>query len=205
MASTEEPTKIAPTTEAPPPPSAAAAGAVAAATSNYFLAIDFVLRFLLFASALVAVVVMVTSEQTEMVPVPIPPFLAPMTAKFKHSPAFIYFIAAFSVAGLYSIITTLCSLYAILKPRCSTKILSHFVIFDVLLLGIVASATGAAGAVAYIGLKGNSHVRWQKVCGTYGDFCRHIGGSVAVALFGSVVLVLLVLLSVYSLSKKIPK
>lgn len=74
-----------------------------------------------------------------------------------------------------------------------------------LLLGIVASAIGAAAGVAYIGLKGNSHVGWQKICNVYGDFCRHIGGSVAVALFGSVVLVLLILLSVYSLSKKIPK
>lgn len=74
-----------------------------------------------------------------------------------------------------------------------------------LLLGIVASATGAAAGVAYIGLKGNKHVQWNKICNLYGDFCKHIGASVAVSLFGSVVLVLLVVLSVHSLSKKIPK
>lgn len=69
----------------------------------------------------------------------------------------------------------------------------------------MAAATGAAGGVAYIGLKGNSHVGWKKVCNVYDEFCRHLGASIAVSLFGSIVLVLLVLLSVYSLSKKIPK
>ncbi|KAK6122950.1 hypothetical protein DH2020_043310 [Rehmannia glutinosa] len=163
---------------------------------DYFALAEVVLRFLLFASALVAVVVMVTSKQTKN---PLP------AAKFNHSPAFIYFVAALSVAGLYSIITTLLSFYALLKPGCCPKVLSHFVIFDVLLLGIVAAATGTAGAVAYIGLKGNSHVGWRKICNVYDDFCKHVGASVFVSLFASIVLAFLVLLSVYALSKKIPK
>lgn len=175
-------------------------------SANYFALADVVLRFLLSVSALVAVVVMVTSKQTEKVPIlPFPPFVAAVPAKFNHSPAFIYFVAALSVAGLYSIITTLLSFYALLKPGCCPTVLSHFVIFDVLLLGIVAAATGAAGGVAYIGLKGNSHVGWKKVCDVYDEFCTHIGASIVVSLFGSIVLVLLILLSVYSLSKKIPK
>lgn len=69
----------------------------------------------------------------------------------------------------------------------------------------MASATGAAGSVTYVGLKGNTHVRWGKVCTLYGKFCRYVGASIGVSLFASVMLVLLVLLSVYSLSKKIPK
>lgn len=74
-----------------------------------------------------------------------------------------------------------------------------------LLLGIVASATGAAGSVTYIGLKGNTYVGWREICTLYGKFCRYLGASIGVSLFASVMLVLLVLLSVYSLSKKIPK
>lgn len=74
-----------------------------------------------------------------------------------------------------------------------------------LMLGIVASATGAAGGVAYIGLKGNSHVGWTKVCNMYGKLCRHLGASLAVSLFASIVLVMLIILSIHSLSKKIPK
>lgn len=74
-----------------------------------------------------------------------------------------------------------------------------------LLLGIVAAATGTAGGVAYIGLKGNSHVRWNKICNTYDTFCQHAAASILLSLFASILLVLLILLSVYSLSKKIPK
>ncbi|KAK4405651.1 CASP-like protein 1D1 [Sesamum angolense] len=176
-----------------------------AASSRSFAAADVVLRFLLFASGVVAVVVMVTSKQTELIPIPIPPFLIPRPAKFNQSPAFIYFVAALSVAGLYGAITTLISLFALCKPASYPRLLSHFVIFDVLLFGIVAAATGTAGGVGYIGLKGNSHVQWRKICDIYGEFCRHIGASIAVSLFGSVVLALLVLLSIYSLSKRIPK
>lgn len=188
-----------------PPPETKAVATESTTPINYFPIIDVVLRVLLFASAVVSVVVTVTSKQTELVAIPFPPFRAPVPAKFNHSPALIYFVAALCVAGLYSIISTLLSVYALLKPDWSTRLLSHLVIFDVLLLGILASATGAAGAVAYVGLKGNSHVGWQKVCHTYDVFCKHIASSLAFSLFGSVVLALLVLLSIYSLSKKIPK
>ena len=45
-----------------------------------------------------------------------------------------YFVAALSVAGLYGIISTLLSVYALLKPDWSTRLLSHLVIFDVVSL-----------------------------------------------------------------------
>lgn len=197
------PAKPTPAPEEPPPETKAAA--TEPTPVKYFPIIDVVLRVLLFASAVVVVVVTVTSKQTELVPIPFSPVRALLPAKFNHSPALIYLVAALSVAGLYSIISTLLSVYALLKPDCSTKLLSHLVIFDVLLLGIVASATGAAGGVAYVGYKGNKHVGWQKVCNTYDVFCKHLASSIAISLFASVVLVLLVLLSIYSLSKKIPK
>lgn len=68
--------------------------------------------------------------------------------------------------------------------------------------GVMASATGNAGSVAYIGLKGNSHVNWNKICNMYGKFCRHVGSSTAVSLVASIVLVLLVVLSSYSLYRR---
>lgn len=190
--------------EAPPPETKGLLGDAAAA-ADYFPVANVVLRFLLFASAVVAVAVMGSSKQSKLVAIPFPPFLAPLTAKFTDSSAFIYFVAALSVTGLYAIITTLLSIYALWKPTSSTKLLAHFVIFDVLLLGAVAAATGSAGAVAYVGLKGYSKAGWMKSCDTYGSFCRHIAGSVAVSLFGSLLLVFLIILSLRSISKKIPK
>lgn len=59
---------------------------------DYYKVAEAALRVLLLASLVAAVVVMVTSKQTELIPVKVdpfhPPFLAPLTAKFTHSPAF---------------------------------------------------------------------------------------------------------------------
>ncbi|KAF5736935.1 CASP-like protein 1D1 [Tripterygium wilfordii] len=183
----------------PPPPPPATTGA------NLFT-VDVALRVLLFAAALVSVVVMSTAKQTELASVPgVPGVTVSLTAKFKHSPAFIYFVAALSVVGFYSIITSLASISVILKPNYQTLFSLLFVLGDVVALGLVASATGTAGGVAYIGLKGNSHVGWTKVCNVYDKFCRHIGSAVAVSLFGAVVLVALIFLSIFSIHRKIGK
>ncbi|XWS53670.1 hypothetical protein CRYUN_Cryun10bG0020500 [Craigia yunnanensis] len=166
--------------------------------------VDVALRVLLLGAAVSSVVVMVTSKQTELVPVPgLPTVRVPAPAKFNHSPAFIYFIAALSVTGLYSIFTILASVSLVLKPTYSKTFLLVFAFLDVVFVGIVASATGAAGGVAYIGLKGNSHVGWTKICGVYDKFCRHIGSSVALALFAAILLVLLSMMSTFTLYKKI--
>lgn len=70
------------------------------------------------------------------------------------------------------------------------------------MLGVMASATGTGGAVAYVGLRGNSHVQWNKICGTFDRFCRYIGSAVAVSLAASVLLVALIVLSSYSLYRR---
>ncbi|KAK7303153.1 hypothetical protein RJT34_14054 [Clitoria ternatea] len=169
---------------------------------DYFK-VDVILRFLLLVASVVAIAVIVSSDQTELVP--FLGVLVPQPAKFKYSPAFVYFVAAFSISGLYALISALASISVIQKPEFKLKFLLHFVFWDALILGITASATGAAGSVAYIGLKGNSHVRWIKVCNVYDKFCRHLAGSIAVALFGSIVAVLLIWLSAYTIHSRVPK
>lgn len=200
MGSTDKPADLETTKEVPPPPKGEAYGSTPPPPKrDYFFVVDVVLRFLVFAAALTSVLVIVISKQT----VHLGPRIT--VAKFNHSPAFIYFVAALSVAGLYAIITTLASLSVIWKPILSTKFLLHFVFLDVLILGLVASATGTAGGVAYIGYKGNKHTQWLKVCSTFDKFCQHVVGALATSLFAAVLLVLLVWLSTFTLHRKIPK
>ncbi|URE04720.1 Double-stranded RNA binding motif [Musa troglodytarum] len=161
--------------------------------------VDFGLRLLLLASAVSALVVLVTSKQTESIPTSLPPPFPPFIsrdAKFQHSPAFIYLLVALSVTCFYSIITVAASFSAITSPSPSPRMLFHLVLSDAVMAGVTASATGSAGSVAYLGLKGNSHVNWNKVCNVYDKFCRHVGSSAAVSLAASVLLVSLVMLSV---------
>ncbi|KAF8017012.1 hypothetical protein BT93_H2268 [Corymbia citriodora subsp. variegata] len=185
--------------EAPPPPKEEVPPPDVAS----LLTADVALRGLLFASTLVALLVMVTSKQTReaRVPGPAEGFLE---AKFDNSPAFIYFVVALSVACLYSIVTALASISVILKPTFSASFLLFFVLWDVM-LGLVASATGTAGGVAYIGLEGNSHEKSGKFCNVYDKFCQHLAASIAVSLLAAFVLVLLIILSIFSLHKKIPR
>ncbi|KDO75079.1 hypothetical protein CISIN_1g040189mg [Citrus sinensis] len=112
-----------------------------------------------------------------------------------------YFVAALSVAGLYSIIAMLASISAIKNP--SRKVLLMLAFWDVVMLGVVASATAASGAVAYIGLKGNDHIGWRKMCNVFDKFCRHIASATAVSLVAAILLVLLSMISTYSLYKRI--
>ncbi|KAJ4751694.1 CASP-like protein [Rhynchospora pubera] len=170
---------------------------------NYFR-LDFLLRLLLLASAVSSLVVLVTSKQTKSFATGLPaPFaFVERDAKFNYSPAFIYLLVALAVTCLYSIITILSSCALMSKPAPAAKILFTLILTDTLMVGILSSATGTAGAIAYVGLKGNSHTNWNKICNNYGKFCRHIGSSTGVSLFASIILVVLVLVSAYSLSKR---
>ncbi|MCV2423822.1 MARVEL-like domain-containing protein, partial [Paucibacter sp. DJ4R-1] len=129
--------------------------------------LDAFLRVVLLAASVAAVVVMVTSKENKVFQVQVPGvgiLGVSKPAKFNYSPAFIYLVAALSASGLYSIITGLASLSVAWKPSISPKWPLILIAHDVIILGIVASATGTAGGVAYIGLKGNSHVNWGKIC-----------------------------------------
>ncbi|KAL1803801.1 hypothetical protein ACET3Z_032448 [Daucus carota] len=148
-------------------------------------------------------VTLVTSKQTETIPVPFPPYGASVAAEFTDIPAFIYSSAVLSVTCFYSIITTILSFLALVKRSpTSTKLMSCVFSVDVLLLGILASATGAAGEVAYLGLKGNSNVGWNKICNVYDSYCRHIGFSVLTSILSSMVLSFLIILYIVTVSRR---
>ncbi|KAI3804631.1 hypothetical protein L1987_26329 [Smallanthus sonchifolius] len=174
------------------------AGAVA--VKNHEKA-DVTLRLFLFVFSFIAVVVMVTSKQTAAIRVS-PDMVIGVDAKFTHLASFTYFVAAFSVIGLYSMITGYLSYSSMKKQeRNSINQQLHFVLLDSLILSISASATGAAGGVAYEALKGNPHVRWMKICHIFDTFCHHLASSGAMSLLTSVTLLMLVWFSVCAIVK----
>ncbi|XP_072996716.1 CASP-like protein 1D1 [Typha latifolia] len=185
---------------------------------NYFR-VDFILRLVLLAASVSALVVLVTGKQTKIFATGLqPPFPTSISrdAKFNYSPALMKLLIEFelrilrttrnlvalAVTVLYSIITAITSCSLISSPAPSTKTLFHLILFDALMAAIMASATGATGAIAYLGLKGNSHTSWTKICNIYGKFCRQIGSSAAVSLVASIVLLVLVVVTSYSLFRR---
>ncbi|KAI7746341.1 hypothetical protein M8C21_030592 [Ambrosia artemisiifolia] len=186
--------------------------------------VDVALRFFLFVGAFVLVVATVTSKQTAEIYVA-PGMKIRVDAKFTHLASFTestqkrtlpykfesappqadlrkwlrYLVTAFSVIGLYSIITGYLSYSALKKQERSHQLL--FVLLDSLMLSIAASATGAAGGVGYEALKGNPHVRWVKMCHIFDTFCDHIASAESMALVTSITLLMLVWVSVSALVK----
>ncbi|XP_042385864.1 CASP-like protein 1D1 [Zingiber officinale] len=166
--------------------------------------VDFFLRLLLLASSVSAIAVLVTSKQSSDIRTGLPPPFAVVSraAKFQHVPAFIYLLAALCVSSLYSIVTMFASFFSISSPSPSTRILFLLTVCDVLMAGVMASAMGSAGSIGYLGLWGNSHANWAKICNNYGKFCRYAGSSVVLSSVAAGVLVQLVILSSYSLYRR---
>ncbi|CAN6171721.1 unnamed protein product [Urochloa humidicola] len=183
----------------------AAPGAPARGGGFPFPGADLALRALLFAVTLAGLVVLATAKQTVVFPVTLPQvpqvLFVSMPAKFKDSPALIYLLVVLCVTCLYSLLTALGSL-KLISGSSTPKTLFLLLLLDVFYAAVMASAMGSAGGVAWIGLKGNSHTRWNKICNTYGKFCRHIGGAVFLGLVASIVLVLLAALNAHSLYRR---
>lgn len=64
---------------------------------------------------------------------------------------------------------------------------------DLIMVALLFSATGAAGAIGLMGAHGNSHVQWKKVCNVFGKFCGQVAASGTLSLFGAIAFFLLVL------------
>ncbi|RXH80282.1 hypothetical protein DVH24_041429 [Malus domestica] len=228
-----------------------------------YFGFSLLLRSLLIAASVIGVVFMLSSKQSEdWYTDSSQTYYETLSFKFTQSPAFIYYVAALSLSGLYGLITMFTSFLVILAPA-SSAVLVLFAIFDVvsslalslslslslslclyannrlnlnytskslikftndpysrsgeyfcivrtniyikikLILGIIASATGTTGSVAYILLRGNEDFRWSDSCYAYNKFCRHLGVSFGVSLVASILLVLLLWTSVITLSKRI--
>lgn len=141
-----------------------------------------------------------------------------------------YFVVALVVASFYALISTLVSISLLSRPEFTAQFSVYLTsldmvtcftrnfkssrpswgffknvpakfIYEQVMLGILASATGTAGGVAYIALKGNKEIGWNKICNVYDKFCRYIASSLVLSLFASL---LLLVLSICSLFKRTP-
>ncbi|XP_042503708.1 CASP-like protein 1 [Macadamia integrifolia] len=185
-------------------PETAEKGTIEAANYSKLITKNLCLRVLLFLLSLTAVVIMVTSKQTKLVTTPMLPYPVSITSKYTDTPAFIYFVVALSLSLSYSFITGLATLWYLKKPCSSKSLLEFYLVLianDVVMVGVVAAASGAGGFVGYIWLKGNSKVGWNKVCNIYGRFCKQIGTSIFISIVVSILFAVLVVLSAYSVHR----
>ncbi|XP_052190377.1 CASP-like protein 1E2 [Diospyros lotus] len=160
------------------------------------------LRALGMALSLAAAIVVGVDKQTVMVEVSVvdslPPLHLPVTAKWHHLSAFVYFVVANGIACTYAAL----SLALTLATKGGRKgLASTIIILDLVMVALLFSGNGAAAAVGVIGFDGNSHVRWQKVCDKFGKFCHQFAAALALSLLGAMAFMWLVVLNALKLHK----
>ncbi|WOL08954.1 CASP-like protein 1B1 [Canna indica] len=143
--------------------------------------------------------VMSLNKETKTVTVAVvgtTPILQTFTAKFQHTPAFVYFVIANATASLYNLLVML------LRPHLKTKAHDTLVyLLDTVMFALVATGAAAAAAMAELGKNGNEHARWNAICDKFGSFCLRGGLALTASFVGALVLMIMNAISVITLNK----
>ncbi|KAL9161400.1 hypothetical protein ABFS82_07G019400 [Erythranthe guttata] len=164
---------------------------------------DVVLRLLALALTLTAAVVLGVDKQNTTVAVTLvptlPPVNVPVTAKWHHLSAFVFFVVANAIACAHAAI----SLALTLANRSGKKGITMIVVlFDLVMVALLFSGVGAAASIGVMGFEGNSHVQWKKVCNVFGKFCHQAAAAIGLSGVAALVFFLLVALATWNLHKK---
>ncbi|XP_031258332.1 CASP-like protein 1E2 [Pistacia vera] len=164
---------------------------------------DIMLRALAFILTFISAVVVGVDKETQMVSFTLvktlPPLHVPVTAKWQYMSAFMYLLVSDVIACAYAGVSWA---YCMAKPKLNNRLELVMTLVDLTMTGLLFSATGAAMAIGVLGMNGNSHVQWHKVCNVFGDFCRQFEAGLVLSLLGSFAFLLLVVLAVFNLYKR---
>ncbi|KAF3956408.1 hypothetical protein ACB098_02G038900 [Castanea mollissima] len=158
-------------------------------------------RLLAFALTFVAAILFGINKQTKVVPVLITPTLplnVTVSAKWHYLSAFVYFVASNAIACSYAALSIL---FRFTSKGESNILFKMIIILDTLMVALLFSGNGAAMAIALMGYKGNSHVQWKEVCSVFGKFCDQGAVAIGLSQLGSLVFLLLALMSALSSNK----
>ncbi|MCL7042736.1 hypothetical protein MKW94_015721 [Papaver nudicaule] len=144
-------------------------------------------RKLLFWTVFVAAIVIHTSKQTVDNSSD-----GSKTTKYTNYPAYKYLLAVLWIVFAY---TFFASINAMICGAYGNKFFIQVLMWDAMILTLMASATGTAGAVLYIGTKGNSHDGWSETCNVFDKFCRHMWASFGLSIFACFLLVWIIVYS----------
>ncbi|KAK8483050.1 hypothetical protein V6N13_037699 [Hibiscus sabdariffa] len=171
-------------------------------TVNYC---DLILRVLALLLTVTSAIVLGLDKQTKVVPIQIVPTLPAINvaaqAKWHYLSAFVYSMVANIIAGSYAAISTVMVLGS-RNGKATVGLAQTVAVLDVLMVGMLFSANGAALAIGLMGYKGNSHVRWNKVCNVFDKFCDQVAVSIVLSLLGSLAFTALIVLTVLTFHKR---
>ncbi|KAL5716320.1 hypothetical protein ACHQM5_018033 [Ranunculus cassubicifolius] len=129
------------------------------------------------------------------------PITATVTAKFQHTPAFVFFVVVNSIGSLHNLLMLVGDLLVYKFDFRGLRLLTVTVL-DMGTVALLSAGSGAAAFMAALGKNGNSHARWNKICDRFGTYCDHGAGALIAAFLGIVFLMMINALSIIALYKK---
>ncbi|KAK1426205.1 hypothetical protein QVD17_14874 [Tagetes erecta] len=155
---------------------------------------DVVLRIAGIATALGAAIAMGSTEQT----LPFFTQFFQFKAQFDDIPSFTFFVIANSITAAYLALTIPISIVCIVRPHLvAPRVILIFL--DSVMVALTTSAAGGAASIVYLAHNGNSDANWPAICQQFNDFCQEVSGAVVASFLTVVVLMVLVILSAFSL------
>ncbi|CAN6855356.1 unnamed protein product, partial [Brassica oleracea] len=151
------------------------------------------LRVLAFSATLSAAIVMGLNKETKTFVVGNvgnTPVKATFTAKFQHTPAFVFFVVANAMVSFHNMLMIAVHLFGGKMEFTSFRLLS-VAILDMLNVTLISAAANAAAFISEVGKNGNKHARWDKICDRFATYCDH-GAGALIAAFAGVVLMLII-------------
>ncbi|XVF23074.1 hypothetical protein REPUB_Repub13aG0006600 [Reevesia pubescens] len=158
------------------------------------------LRILAFLATAAATLVMLLNKQTKtfvVATIGTTPIKVTLTAKFQHTPAFVFFVIANGLVSFHNLLMIMVELF-LRKFNYKGLRFALIAILDMLNVALVSGGANAAAFMAALGKNGNSHAKWDKICDKFGTFCDRSGGAL-IASFAALALILLI--SVISILK----
>ncbi|XP_077220202.1 CASP-like protein 1B2 [Tasmannia lanceolata] len=160
------------------------------------------LRLLALFATVSATLVMALNKQTRTTVVALigsTPITGSVTAKFQHTPAFVFFVIANAIASFHNSVFLLLGLFG--KKFDFKRLDLLTTLTDMVMVALVSAGGAAAAAMAELGKNGNSHARWNNICDKFGSYCDHSAGALIASFIGVGFLMALSALSVTTLYK----
>nr|XP_043633775.1 casparian strip membrane protein 1-like [Erigeron canadensis] len=155
---------------------------------------DIVLRLAGVATALGATIAMGSTDQT----LPFFTQFFQFKASYDDLPAFSFFVIANAITASYLVLSIPISIVCIMRPHAAKpRVLLMF--FDTVMIGLTTAAAGGAASIVYLAHNGNQDANWPAICQQFNDFCQKTSGAVVASFLSVVILMILVVLSSFSL------
>ncbi|KAK2438439.1 CASP protein 1B1 [Trifolium repens] len=161
------------------------------------------LRVVTFFATVSATLVMSLNKQTKnfvVATIGNTPVTVPLTAKFQHTPAFVYFVVANVIVSVHNLVMIAMDISGYKYHNRGFQ-LALIAVLDTMALALVSSGDGAATAMAELGRNGNSHAKWNKICDNFEAYCNRGGGALIASFIGLILLLIVTVMSINKLLK----